>query len=163
MDELNQQRLQIRGLKKGQYSLHIDQKFVGIFSHSLLSSGVNLAAIETTPMYQQALAVKAINDRRASTSRLLRDIAQVKYSMLDHYPDTDTSDLSAVSQVLLAHVEKSANEPWYGYLKKQVNTYLAEVDNETHYRDEVVSLHKKMYEVNKPGTHTYTLSFVGVE
>ncbi|MEP1448966.1 MAG: SGNH/GDSL hydrolase family protein [Paraglaciecola sp.] len=162
MNKLNQQRLRISGLKPGQYSIQLDQKAIGSFSNTLLSRGINLAAIESTPMYQQALLVKTLNDRRAIIASKLRDIAQVKYSMLDQYPETDKSDLTAVSNVLFAHVEKSVSEPWYEYLKKQVNTYLAEIDNEAQYQKELMALHKQLYEENKPRTHHYSIKFVGL-
>lgn len=160
--DFNQQRLAIKGLLAGQYEIKIDGTSVGVFTHAALDSGINLAVIESTPMFQQALKVKSINDERATLSSKIRDIAQVKYSMLDKYPDLDRNDPQALRNTLFAHVENSKGKPWYGYLKKQVNTYLQEAHNEVTYRQQIEALHNKLYQANKPLQHHWEVSRVGV-
>ena len=59
--KLSNERLSVRGLKPGKYSLKIDGTEVGQYTHAQLGSKVELQANEKTPQYQQALAVAMLN------------------------------------------------------------------------------------------------------
>lgn len=56
-DALNEQPLQVTGLKPGRYKLTIDGQAVGTWSESELAKGVNLAVLDT-PMSKQAMEVR---------------------------------------------------------------------------------------------------------
>ena len=59
---LNQEMLQVKGLKTGKYALQIDGTGVGVFSSEELKEGVNLATLET-PMSKQAMAVRDLTQK----------------------------------------------------------------------------------------------------
>jgi endoglucanase len=155
--DLNQQILRISNLSVGSYKLLIDKKEVGQYSHTLLSKGVNLSDNSNTPMYQQALVVKSLNDKRAQLSGKLRGIALIRYSMLSKYPDLDMNSKTHVSDTLYAHVEKSAGKPWYGYLKSQVKEYLKNVEQKQLIQSEINVLFKKIAIENNPKQHYWEI------
>ena len=72
MKRFNQQILRTVNLRPGTYALRIDDQRVGAWSAKELAAGVNLAEHPTTPQYQQALAVKAVNDERLAVVDKLR-------------------------------------------------------------------------------------------
>jgi lysophospholipase L1-like esterase len=61
-EALNEQPLQITGLKTGKYTLSIDGESVGAWSDSELAKGVNLAVLPT-PMSRQAMEVRDLTVR----------------------------------------------------------------------------------------------------
>jgi len=63
IEALDQETLQIYGLAAGKCELKIDERSVGTFDHDQLTSGINLALLET-PMLQQARLVAFDTERR---------------------------------------------------------------------------------------------------
>ena len=59
--KMSNERLSVRGLKPGKYSLKIDGIEVGQYTHAQLGAKVELQGNEKTPQYQQALAVAMLN------------------------------------------------------------------------------------------------------
>ena len=59
VDSLNRQPLRVKGLAAGKYSLRIDGESLGTFSAEQLSSGINLAELNT-PMARQAANVHSL-------------------------------------------------------------------------------------------------------
>ncbi len=59
--KMSNERLSVRGLKPGKYSLKIAGVEVGQYSHAQLGAKVELQGNEKTPQYQQALAVAMLN------------------------------------------------------------------------------------------------------
>lgn len=56
MSALNQEPLQVSGLKRGVYRLTIDEQEIGTFNNTELAQGINLATLKT-PMTEQAMSV----------------------------------------------------------------------------------------------------------
>lgn len=85
---LSRELLRVVGLPTGRYTLSIDQTPVGAYSTEQLAGGVELQEIETTPQYQQALAVAELNkERNDRVVRPLRDLWLNLRSQRSH-PDT---------------------------------------------------------------------------
>lgn len=61
--KLNQQNLIVKNLKAGNYALAIDGQAVGTFSSDQLSTGINLAQIETPMVAQARTVMSAVNQR----------------------------------------------------------------------------------------------------
>jgi len=76
LDALDQENLRVSGLAPGAYRLTIDQKIIGDFSTDQLSSGINLAVLDT-PMLAQArlvaLDTEQKNDLDYARFRLILD------------------------------------------------------------------------------------------
>jgi lysophospholipase L1-like esterase len=62
--KLSNERLVIRGLKPGKYTLTIDGTEVGDYTHAHLGAKIELQSNAKTPQYQQALQVALLNKER---------------------------------------------------------------------------------------------------
>lgn len=62
--KMSNERLTIRGLSPGKYTLMIDGVDVGTYTHAQLGSKVELQSNSKTPQYQQALKVALLNKER---------------------------------------------------------------------------------------------------
>jgi lysophospholipase L1-like esterase len=79
---LNQQPLQITGLKTGQYELKIDGKHIEHFTAQELSKGVNLALLRT-PMLKQAEQVHELSWDHSSLRQIRRSSYQTPFMKAD--------------------------------------------------------------------------------
>lgn len=79
IQEMNQEELRITGLT-GKYRLSIDGVEIGIWSALELFKGINLAAMDRTPQYQQAMQVMYLNQERWEIERRFREFAWVQYN-----------------------------------------------------------------------------------
>ena len=78
--DLNQEVLQVTGLKPGRYSLRIDGVEIHAYSSDELASGINLAVETKTPQYQQAVEVlNLMKTRTKLVSSTLRSLAHVEH------------------------------------------------------------------------------------
>jgi len=158
-EQLNQQLLKVTGLQPGTYELRIDGITVGAFSSAQLARGINLADNPATPQHQQAIEVRAVNERRLAPAAKLRALAHVRHTMLRKIqPPVDEDDPEALAAALDAHVEQSQGKPWYGYLKSQARLYLEALPREkTLHLDEDRQM-ERMWCVNQPRPHRWTLT-----
>lgn len=156
-EKFNQQILTVAHLDPGNYQLLIDNQAIAQFSADELAQGVDLSSVTNTPMYQQAVKIMNLNDKRFKLSAKLRNVAHVRYSMLSKYPEVDKNDLAAVKAALLSHVEQSKDKPWYQYLLGQVNNYFKLLPDESKMREEIERLFKQIYQVSKTKTHHWQL------
>jgi lysophospholipase L1-like esterase len=82
-NQFNQEMLTVKGLKaKQRYRVKIDSALIGSWTGHNLDEGINLATIQSTPQYQQALAVMHLNEERWSIERRLREYYWLQYSLL---------------------------------------------------------------------------------
>jgi lysophospholipase L1-like esterase len=81
-DEFNQELLVVKALPAGQYSLKIDDQIIGTWAAADYAKGINLGVINTTPQYQQALAVMQLNEERWTIERRLREYYWLEFSIL---------------------------------------------------------------------------------
>lgn len=156
--ELNQQFFRVANLEKGQYELAIDNIAVGQYTATTLSAGINLADNTKTPMYQQAIMVKNLNDQRAKVSADIRTVAHVQYRMLAKNKGLDFSNLAQVKKALDKYVAKSNGKPWHGYLKGQAQKYFNVVEHLGNNRKKVDQLFDEIYQVNQPKIHHWKLT-----
>ena len=160
-EELNQQILKVNNLNSGSYELKIDNVSIGAYVSDELGAGINLSANNSTPQYQQALEVKAVNYQRLVVVSKLRSIAHVRYTMLSKInPPVSEDDLDALKAALDAHVEKSKGQPWYYYLKSQVKAFLESVPQEDALKAQAEELMNKMWIVNQPKPHHWTITLI---
>ncbi|AYL94408.1 SGNH/GDSL hydrolase family protein [Mucilaginibacter celer] len=83
IDEFNEELLQVKGLANGkQYQLKIDGQSMGAWAAEDYNKGINLALINNTPQYQQALAIMHLNEERWTIERRLREYYWMHYSIL---------------------------------------------------------------------------------
>lgn len=156
--ELNRQVLAVDNLPTGKYALSIDAIKVGEFSSVALKNGINLSANSSTPQYQQALQIKALQNKQLQATSKLRSIALVRHSMVKKIkPAVSEKDHAALTIALATHLNKSKGEPWYKYLRQQADVYLETIQNEDKYKQEEVQWMQKMWQQNQPTIHTWKL------
>ena len=156
--ELNRQVLAVDNLPTGKYALSIDAIKVGEYSSVALKNGINLSANPATPQYQQALQIKALQNKQLQATSKLRSIALVRHSMVKKIkPAVSEKDHAALTIALATHLNKSKGEPWYKYLRQQADVYLETIQNEDKYKQEEVQWMQKMWQQNRPATHSWEL------
>ncbi|MEK0445181.1 MAG: hypothetical protein RLZZ399_502 [Verrucomicrobiota bacterium] len=79
--EFNQQILQVRGLKSGEYELSVDGKKIRTFGAAELGEGVNLALETNTPQMQQALRVAAALQGKWRAETALRSLCFIEHNL----------------------------------------------------------------------------------
>jgi CRISPR/Cas system CMR-associated protein Cmr1 (group 7 of RAMP superfamily) len=72
-------------------------------------------------------------------------------------PAVSEKDHAALTIALATHLNKSKGEPWYKYLRQQADVYLETIQNEDKYKQEEVQWMQKMWQQNRPATHTWKL------
>jgi len=153
--ELNMETLRVSGLGDGSYQLRIDGKKVATFNAGELSTGVNLASIDQTPQYRQALQVLALNDqRRALIAERLRCLALVESAYLageDIQPGTD------VAAILDRKLEPLKNQSYYGYLRGACDAYLKYHPLKEETLRKVGEITDQMWQAAVPATHAYEI------
>ncbi|MCR8559558.1 SGNH/GDSL hydrolase family protein [Mucilaginibacter sp. BJC16-A38] len=82
-EEFNQEILRVKGLKStGNYQLKIDDKIIGTWGADEYKKGINLAVLNKTPQYQEAMAVMQLNEERWEIERRLREYYWIHFSIL---------------------------------------------------------------------------------
>lgn len=154
--DLDQEVLQLKGLKAGPWRLSIDDEAVAVYPAEALAEGVNLALNAKTPMYRQALEVAAANEQRHGLEVRLRNQARVR--MLLERAKVDAADEPAVrayfDQFLGRYPADSATHRYYsaqfdGYLKA-----LPELDS---IKGEIETLTQQLWQINQPKPHRFEL------
>ncbi|WP_017445601.1 SGNH/GDSL hydrolase family protein [Gayadomonas joobiniege] len=157
MQNFNQQYLKVTNLSAGRYQLLIDGQSVAQYRSTALAAGINLAVNDNTPMYQQALRVKKLNDKIAEQTDIIRTVMHVKYRILAGYPKLNKQDPDAVKAALLKHVKNAEGKPWHPYLTKQVDKYFNTADKFAQAQSKIERLFEQIYQVNQPNTHEWQL------
>ena len=157
-NEMNQQIFTVHGLLEGVYKMTIDGKYVGTWSEHELNSGVNLALIEHTPQFLQALEVKALNDRRSRYQGRLREIAYVFYRSGLARSNIDLEDETAVREYLDNKLKEIEGLPWHAYVKNQYVAYNDKVREMNSILSRLVDVQENLYVINQPRAHRYELT-----
>ena len=132
--QLSRETMRVVGLAPGNYRLSIDGTAVGTHGHVRWAAGVALQGNAKTPQYAQAMRVAMLGkEKNDQAVRPLRD----QWSELKERREEEASD-----------PEKFRD--WRSEFAKKV----AELQKKAR------RLEDKIYEINKPGPHTYELSAV---
>lgn len=151
IDDLSDEHLTVTGLT-GQYELNIDGIIIDTLSASKLQAGINLSNYRHTPQYQQALAVMALNETRWEIERRFREWAWVNYDFM--MPAGFVNDNS--ERAAQKFRELCKGNAW---LASKRGTYDQMVRPEVRevYEQEMMLLVDKIYELNKPKKHHFSL------
>jgi lysophospholipase L1-like esterase len=156
--EMNQEILRVENLPDGEFALSIDGAAVGTWSSAQFAAGINLAVVETSPQFRQSLKVKELNDTRDSLNRQLRDAAFTFYSSGLSEAGIDLNDTSAIEAFLAGKLKDVEDKPYYGYFKKNFDAYASLREKEDQIRSELDGIHARLYEINQPVPHRFTIS-----
>ena len=154
VDDLNVELLSINGLKVGSYSLMIDNENVGNFLQSELQKGINLAKIQKTPQYQQALKVRAVLADLWKQESKLRGLKFIEYNY-NYRTAPNKTNVDSLKSYLSQKFE--AQYKGNSYFKLQLNSYFENKPSEKEYTTQSDLLRTKAYEVAQPVAHRFKL------
>ncbi|MFT2010514.1 cellulase family glycosylhydrolase [Pontibacter sp. 13R65] len=156
-EQLNREMLKVSKLKKGRYSLSIDETFIATFNHNELAEGVNLTSYRHSPQYQQALKVKDIAASYRTVQHQLRDIKWVQYR---HLPaelwDAETATVEEFITNRLNFLNTNDGRK-YAEAQKYFTNYLVLKPQEKAMEAKLVELRDSMYALSQPIPHRYEL------
>ncbi len=137
------EKLTVRNLKPGKYSVKIDAQEVGQWTDGQLAMGVELEGNAATPQYQQALKVALLNKNRNDQAyHPLRDQwAQLKGKRRDLEKATQANDPQL-------DTKKADFEKWHATMMAKVAELLAKAKE---FEDQI-------YAANQPAPHTYEIA-----
>jgi lysophospholipase L1-like esterase len=154
-DEFNQELLQIKGLKQGQYTLKIDGKTISTYTGTDFAKGINLALINTTPQYQQALAIMHINEERWEIERRLREYYWIHYSILKPkgllFNDGDAT---------VDSLQKYAKKDFFVAITIPTYRKARFKSVREAWQQEIDLLTDKMYQINKPVIRRFEITLI---
>ena len=154
-EEMNQEKLSVKGLAKGSWKLSIDGEEIGTWSSSELAQGINLAEQRWTPQYRQAQQVMYLNEFRWEIEQNFREYAWMQYDIFQDLGLLDVNDRHAV-EVLDS---KKPGNGWISWHRPNYAIYMHEGVRKARWA-EMESLADTMYELAKPVTRKITLSLV---
>ena len=154
VDELNVELLQVKDLNSGNYSLLIDEIKVGNFSKTELQKGINLATIQKTPQYQQALKVRAVLSDLWKLESKLRGLKFIEYNYNYRTAPNKTNVDS-----LKSYLNKKFDEQYKGnsFFKSQLNSYFENKPSEKDFNTQSDLLRPKAYELAQTVVHNFKL------
>ncbi len=154
-EELTQQILKVKKLKKGHYNLFIDDDLIGVYSYKDLSNGINLSLNENTPQYKQAQNVYDLCFEYNKIGSELRTVPLTDYRTLRDYKGPNT--LEAKRKALFEKAESQKDKPWYGYAKKMARKYFEVLPKQDSLWGALNKVRKEIYSNNRPVKHVYRL------
>jgi lysophospholipase L1-like esterase len=154
--DLNQEVLQVAGLKPGRYALRIDGVDIQTYSSDELASGINLAVATRTPQYQQALEVLGLMKTRTKlVSSTLRSLAHVEHQSAPDLPHPVT--LAQMQPYLERRLERFKANPGAPSTEQGVRNYPVIKAREAESLTESNRLIEQARRVATPRPHEFAL------
>ena len=155
-EQFNKEILQVKNISKGAYQLYIDNAEIGRYLSQELEQGINLALVQNTPQYQQAVKIMDLYSEYRKTQLLYRNIVTIQ---IHHLPDSLKNASQNVKETFL---EKRLEEKYkgaanYEYYKGQFKSYLANKLREEEIVKTLPGLIEQVYRSNKPVVHQFKL------
>ncbi len=152
---INNQMLRVKGLKKGDYNLLIDDVKIENFSNKEFKKGINLANYYNTPQYVQAMKVLEIVNKYHKIQDSLRTLSFIEYRMLKNYKGSNS--LEKKKEFLYAENAKSKGKSWYEWDRKNINKYFQILPREKKLWKRLSEVRNEIYLANKPEWHTFKI------
>ena len=145
-EEFNQEILQVKNLKQGNYQLVIDGEKIAEFSSDSLNKGINMALYPNTPQYKQAMNVMFLNEQRKEIEGKLREYYWVQSN---YFRDKGMLYEDSQRAYDMASQEKG------GFVGSKMGVYRTARFSEIRkmWEDNRKVLLDKIYEINKPIPH----------
>jgi len=146
-EELNQEKLQVKGLDKASYVVRVDETIIDKFSSDELASGINLALYMNTPQYRQAIQVRELNQERMEIEKRLRQYNWVEFDVLKQRGLLRKNNDAAVDTVMSLAKDAFIR----GNMENWTKARYAAIRQV--WQDEMDMLVNTIYKVNKPVPH----------
>jgi len=152
IQQFNQEILKVKNLKKGNYDLVIDGKKIRSFNADTLAKGINLAVLNNTPQYQQAVSIMYLNELRLDLEKKIREYYWLHFNYFKSQNMLfDDSDLA------FQKVAEKAKTDWA--VRSKMGTYQTARFPEVRkmWEENIQRLTDRIYLLNKPKTHLVEL------
>ena len=156
MNELNREFITIKRLKQGNYQLKIDDVNLGTYSEKEFDRGINLATITGSPQYIQALKVLTLFQEYWHSEAQLRWVRAIEIGRLNPKNIYTVDEAEKLFNTQINETTDTTGTVYKDliYLRKN---YVDIKNNEKQKKDNMVSLHKLIYQVNQPVAHQYEI------
>lgn len=134
---LNREILAVKGLKPGRFNLLLDGQKAGQFSSEELSTGINIATLETNPGQRRAKEVDALIQERAKTESRIRQLRQLDAGDIGKKP---REEVASKILRLLEEATKNHNKA----LIERCTTYLKDFPQESAFDQAILDLEAKI-------------------
>lgn len=151
MDDLNVEQFRVTNLPPGTYGLKIDGEPIATFAANELAGGINLAKLENTPQYRQAVAVARLDERRHELVKRLRTIDYVERMMGRKIGDGSSFDHTAAARTLLG----KTGHPW---IKSQIEAYLQIKPKQAELSRELAALVEEIRKTSQTKTRRFEVA-----
>jgi len=148
-EEMNSERLTIKGLEDKEFTLTIDEKPIGKWRGSELEKGINLAKLKNTPEYEQAMSILWLNEERMGIESKLRSYYWLQF---DYFRDIG---LMYVDNAAAMDSVNTASPKNWAVASKKDNYRAARYPLvRAAWQKEMDALIEEIYTINKPKKHT---------
>ena len=157
--ELNQEMLQISGLKPGDYTLTIDGDNVGTFGADVFQKGLNLAELPETPQLRQAREVLTlVRNWQDLVSNTQRTLATVEHWRLRGQPHP--VKLDDVRSYLLTEYDRlrQSDEPNRKWDLLDIQQYLVLKPQQDSLQRELDALQTRLHVAAQPQPHHFQIT-----
>jgi lysophospholipase L1-like esterase len=141
--EFDEELLAVTGLKSKNYQVKIDNTVIGSWSAEELAKGINLAAVKSTPQYQQALKIMGLNNDRRGIESKFRNYYWVEYDFLKEKGMLFARN-AAASDTIAKYAPKN------GWLNVKKTDYEEIVTKEPEVQNKMKQLVDEIYRINRP-------------
>jgi lysophospholipase L1-like esterase len=148
-EEMNRERLTVRGLGEGSYALTIDGRPIGRWTGAQFAAGIDLATLTNTPEYDQAMSILWLNEERMALESKLRAYYWLQYECFAPlglmYADNDAASDS---------VNRISVKNWFVASKKDNYRAARYAVVREGWQKEMDVLINQIYIANQPRKHT---------
>jgi len=154
--QFNRQQFQVNKLKKGSYTLWIDDVNIGDFSEEALASGINLADYPAIPQYQQALEVRRVLNELWKLESGLRGLKFIEGNyFFRNAPDKQNPQAMKVHLYPIFDKQYPSNSSFF---KSQLDKYFIVKPLEEEYKQKSDSLRRVARKAAQTVEHTFRLT-----
>jgi len=146
------EKLVVKKLQKGMFTLTIDDSVIGKFSNNALDSGINLSMYRNTPQYKQAEQVRAFLSKMWKAEGALRTIDYVEIKHLGDYKG-DRNDVAALKVYLDDLFKNKLSDT--KYYKIQFDNYISVKPNQQKLKADAEEMRNEAYKTAEPKEHVF--------
>ncbi|WP_170178535.1 SGNH/GDSL hydrolase family protein [Flammeovirga pectinis] len=161
-ENLNQETLRIEGLKKGEYTLKIDNQEIGIFTNDAFANGIQLAEL-ATPQLRQAEKIGQLSKEIMRLQNKIRDLRMVDYTIFKIYDSKMTIEERKALATKKLEEYNDMSISWHKYFTKLLKEYVKNIDNEGTMKTDIQNIRQLVFKVAKPIPHNYSIGKVMVQ
>jgi lysophospholipase L1-like esterase len=147
-DDYTRQELAVKGLKKGNYILLIDNVEVTKVTAKELAGGINLFAYKNSPFWQHGEKIYELCFDCRRVQRKLRNLYLVEFSSLKDYKGDGS--LSDKEDYLEKRNEAVTGKPWHSYYINLHKEYIENLSKKDVLEQEFIEKRNAIYSENKP-------------